>query len=323
MSEEISTERYSGSDKLAIALACLAGAMAIVLFLIEKTPATISVLLGLMVLLLIYPLLHFFNGKIGRFVMFVVVLLVAVALGWGVWPKKKPTLIAQPAATPFRDAPAQAPPLSSSTQTTPKPVKPKKEKDAPTHQSASGNNNNQIGGSITAGPCSNVQNGGAGNQATTNCVEPRDIITLSVQATFTAHLSSPDKVPDDYQSINLLDVEDETYFKGEQGRILLEPLETNRYHKTNVGELSTTLVYNLPTGSSLMGRPIDTLNSYNKLIIRPWFFDKDGQYFDKLLSSDISVLVNGKQIYRTEHIYNQDLAPGKTIIITAPFKIQN
>jgi hypothetical protein len=44
-------ERYSASDKLALALACLAGVVAIVLFLVEKTRFTVQLLLASMVAL--------------------------------------------------------------------------------------------------------------------------------------------------------------------------------------------------------------------------------------------------------------------------------
>lgn len=49
------------------------------------------------------------------------------------------------------------------TKLTPAPV-------IPTPQSATGNNNTQVGGGITTGPCSNVQVGGSGNEATANCL---------------------------------------------------------------------------------------------------------------------------------------------------------
>ncbi len=39
-------------------------------------------------------------------------------------------------------------------------------------QTASGDNSGQVGGTVTAGPCSNVQIGGNGNRANTNCIEP-------------------------------------------------------------------------------------------------------------------------------------------------------
>jgi hypothetical protein len=39
-------------------------------------------------------------------------------------------------------------------------------------QSLTGKKNGQVGGGVTAGPCSNVQIGGSNNQATTNCVPP-------------------------------------------------------------------------------------------------------------------------------------------------------
>ena len=54
---------------------------------------------------------------------------------------------------------------------------------APPSQTATGNNNGQVGGSVTTGDCSNVQIGGTGNQATTNCVPPDRHLT---QAQFDA-----------------------------------------------------------------------------------------------------------------------------------------
>jgi hypothetical protein len=54
---------YTTSDKLGVVLFCLAGVMAIILFLVEKTPYTVASLLLLMVGLLIYPALHFFKRK--------------------------------------------------------------------------------------------------------------------------------------------------------------------------------------------------------------------------------------------------------------------
>jgi hypothetical protein len=83
------TERYSGSDKLAFALACLAGALAIVLFLVEKTQFTVVFFLMLMGLLLIYPVLHFFKGGIGRIVLSTIVFIGTFMLGWRVWPRNK------------------------------------------------------------------------------------------------------------------------------------------------------------------------------------------------------------------------------------------
>jgi hypothetical protein len=78
--------KYSDSDKLAIVLACLAGVMAIVLFLVEKTPLTVISLLGLMVVLSVYPILHFAQSKIVRACLIVSVVALTFLFGWGVWP---------------------------------------------------------------------------------------------------------------------------------------------------------------------------------------------------------------------------------------------
>jgi hypothetical protein len=79
---------YNISDRLGIALACLAGVMAIILFLIEKTPTTILCLLSLMVTLLVYPVLHFVKNIRWRTVVFILCGLATLLFGWSVWPHK-------------------------------------------------------------------------------------------------------------------------------------------------------------------------------------------------------------------------------------------
>jgi len=80
---------YNTSDKLGIALACLAGVMAIALFLVEKTPATIVSLLLLMLALLVYPILHFAKRVAWRVVAFIGFGLVTLLFAWHVWPPKQ------------------------------------------------------------------------------------------------------------------------------------------------------------------------------------------------------------------------------------------
>jgi hypothetical protein len=73
----------SDSDRLAIALTCLAGIMAIVLFLVEKTPATVIGLLLGMAALSVYPVWHFVRGRVARFVVLVCGVLLTVLFGRG------------------------------------------------------------------------------------------------------------------------------------------------------------------------------------------------------------------------------------------------
>ena len=84
--------KYTTSDHLGIALACLAGAMTIVLFFVEKTPTTIVVLLAAMVGLCVFPVWHFLRKRLGRAVGLIVVVLAAVALGWQAWPRHAPII---------------------------------------------------------------------------------------------------------------------------------------------------------------------------------------------------------------------------------------
>jgi len=81
---------YSTSDKLAIALACLTGIMAIILFLVEKTPATVVSLLLLMLALSVYPILHFAKRIGVRMTVFSLFVVGTLLFGWYVWPHNHP-----------------------------------------------------------------------------------------------------------------------------------------------------------------------------------------------------------------------------------------
>ena len=82
-------DKRSDSDRLAIALACLATITAIILFIVEKTRTTIIILLLSMALLAIQPIWHFLPSKRLRTRIFVFVAFVAGTLFFGylVWPK--------------------------------------------------------------------------------------------------------------------------------------------------------------------------------------------------------------------------------------------
>ena len=82
---------YSNSDRLGIALFLVGIAFAIVLFLAEKTPTTVLVLLASVVGALVYPVLHFCRTPRRRIVIFVILAIVVFAFGRGVWPKKPPS----------------------------------------------------------------------------------------------------------------------------------------------------------------------------------------------------------------------------------------
>jgi hypothetical protein len=71
-------------------LACFAGAAPFALFLIEKTPSTVIVLLFLMAVLLIYPIYRMVPSRVPQTALFCLTLLFLIGFGWHVWPKKKP-----------------------------------------------------------------------------------------------------------------------------------------------------------------------------------------------------------------------------------------
>lgn len=81
--------KYSNSDRFGVVLACLAGVMAIVLFLVEKTPFTVVTLLILMVLLATYPVMHFIRRSTWRGVTLLAIVGCTVLFGHSVWPHKE------------------------------------------------------------------------------------------------------------------------------------------------------------------------------------------------------------------------------------------
>src|SRR6478672_13506587 len=79
----------SDSDRFAVILFCFAGVMALVLYLVEKTPLSISMALAIMFVLLVYPILHYCHKTPTRVLVLIFVALATVALGYATWPKKE------------------------------------------------------------------------------------------------------------------------------------------------------------------------------------------------------------------------------------------
>lgn len=79
--------RFNLSDRLAIVLFCIGAVLAIVLFLIEKTPLAVGLLLVAMLGFLIFPILHFVKDNKSRSIFFTLTLIVLGIFGLVVWPK--------------------------------------------------------------------------------------------------------------------------------------------------------------------------------------------------------------------------------------------
>jgi hypothetical protein len=87
-------EKWSKSDRLAIALFLLSVAVAIILFLVEKTPAMVAVLISFLVASLIYPVLHFCSSRRSRTVAFAgIAILVAILAFFNLHPAKSPVSV--------------------------------------------------------------------------------------------------------------------------------------------------------------------------------------------------------------------------------------
>jgi hypothetical protein len=199
--------RLSGSDKLAIALACLSAAMALILFLIEKNPLIVSLTVFCIAALLVYPIIHFLPSRRFRIPALIVMIVLVCVFGWAVWPKKTQLVRTEP-------SPSQPPPVSSTsdfnrppstsaptpgTSTKPKAtLKAPEAKQAPS-ASSSGTNSPAIG-SITQGSESAVsvnQQGGITAGTVNNFGTP-----LLPTATVTVCATCPDVVAgEDFQSV--------------------------------------------------------------------------------------------------------------------------
>jgi hypothetical protein len=66
----------------------LAGVLAIILFLVEKTPSVIVAMLVFMFLLCVYPVLHFVRSLNWRGLSLALVLVAILIFGWRVWPER-------------------------------------------------------------------------------------------------------------------------------------------------------------------------------------------------------------------------------------------
>lgn len=94
------SEKWTWSDKLSVALACAGAALALVLFLVEKTPGTVAVMLACIAALLTYPILHFVTSRTARIPVFVATAGLVVLFGWKVWPRgPQPHPVAPSSAT--------------------------------------------------------------------------------------------------------------------------------------------------------------------------------------------------------------------------------
>lgn len=171
--------QWKDSDKLALVLFCLAAVLAIVLFLVEKTPTTIGVMLVFILGFLVYPIIHLVTSRSGRAVASISTIAIVILFGWLVWPRK--TTDAKPQVGQNSPAPPSAAPASTASSVKPeapaekknqengKSVKPDKKQEPPppagtksgdtnikgdVNQSSSGDcSPNIVGNNATVAPC--------------------------------------------------------------------------------------------------------------------------------------------------------------------------
>jgi len=80
-------QRWTPSDRLAIALACLAAVMALALLWMDKTPIWAGVTVACMCVLIVYPVIHFVPSCRLRIPTLLVVWLLIGLFGWKIWPR--------------------------------------------------------------------------------------------------------------------------------------------------------------------------------------------------------------------------------------------
>jgi hypothetical protein len=112
MEETNKESQWSRSDSLAVALACLAGVMALALLFWKATPGWVVGTLIAMAVLMVYPVCHFAHSGKARVPILLIVWVVIGLFGWKNWPR--PESHAAPdvpvaAVAPSNSAPQTAP----------------------------------------------------------------------------------------------------------------------------------------------------------------------------------------------------------------------
>jgi hypothetical protein len=98
--------RWTWSDKLAIALACLAAAMALALLWMDKTPIWAATTIGCMAALVVYPVFHFVYSWSARIPVLLVVWGLIGIFGWRIWPHAVPPSPPVVASNPTPSSPS-------------------------------------------------------------------------------------------------------------------------------------------------------------------------------------------------------------------------
>lgn len=106
------SEKWTWSDKLALALTCGGAAMALILFWIAKTPLACGLSLMCIVGLLAYPIIHFVPPKV-RVPSFIVMISLVGIFGWNVWPQRSQPHSVSPSSEIATTAPIPSQPKTA------------------------------------------------------------------------------------------------------------------------------------------------------------------------------------------------------------------
>ena len=91
--QERQGNKWTFSDRLAVALACLTAVMALGLIWMERTPAWAGATVVSMALLMVYPVIHFVHSNKGRLVALMAIWGFIGFFGWKIWPKKEQAVV--------------------------------------------------------------------------------------------------------------------------------------------------------------------------------------------------------------------------------------
>lgn len=99
--------RLTWSDRLAVALACLAAVLALALLWMERTPIWAGVTIAGMLALIVYPVVHFAPSRKAGIPVLLVAWAVIGFFGWNIWPHRSA------AANPLKPAATAAAPSTT------------------------------------------------------------------------------------------------------------------------------------------------------------------------------------------------------------------
>lgn len=142
-----------------------------------------------------------------------------------------------------------------------------------------------------------------------------------VEIGMTCSLRDVTKIPAD-KSFILPRVANEDYLSGKNGNTYLQPEPSVIYKRAeDESNVFFTMRYTLPSTSDLIGAPISRILNYDSLRVDAW--GAEGDYFSSCRGTEITLRINGNDIYRHSESFVHNMEVGKTINMTAKIEKVN